>query len=254
MSMFTILVASQPARVGWLGSTTFSAVAHGTLITAALMTTGPIATPVKEVRKAVAEQIIYVTPRLITSHAAVRALRAAHAERAAREKPSTPNVPDVAAIQAVIDRALDLPIGTGEPDLTPMTMDWLVRPDALSTRVPTPTELVARQAALIRPDDGVYSMDMVEVNVEPRRGNPRPRYPSALRDMGIEGAFVVRFVVDSTGRVPDDKIDFPISMHRLFADAVRAALRRSQYLPALVGGRPVTEAVTQEFRFEMRKY
>jgi TonB family protein len=91
------------------------------------------------------------------------------------------------------------------------------------------------------------------VSVAPKRGNPLPRYPSSLRDMGVEGAFVVRFVVDSTGRVPDDKINFPNSMHRLFADAVRNALRRSRYTPARVGGQPVTELVVQEFRFQIHK-
>jgi TonB family protein len=251
--MFRLLVASQPVRSGWLGSTTLSAVAHGTLITAALMTTGRVATPVRELREAVTERVTYVVPRRIAVRTSPVPAPVKHAATTAAKKKKEPPLPDVAAIQAEIDQSLkdlDVPF---DPDLTAMTLDWLAKPDALSIRGPTTTEVVMERTALTRPQDGIYSMENVEVSVEPKRGNPLPRYPSVLQDMGIEGSFIVRFIVDSTGKVPNDKISFPSSMHRLFADAVRVALQRSRYLPARVGGQPVTEQVTQEFRFEMRK-
>jgi len=104
----------------------------------------------------------------------------------------------------------------------------------------------------VPPQNGVYTEDAVDRTVLPRRGNPVPRYPSALADIGVEGDFVVMFVVDSTGIVRNDEIRFPTSMHRLFAEAVRNALLRSRYTPAFYGGRKVPQEVVQEFRFTLR--
>jgi hypothetical protein len=69
--------------------------------------------------------------------------------------------------------------------------------------------------------------------------------------MGVEGAFIVRFVVDSSGAVPADRIEFPSTMHRLFVGAVRTALLKSHYAPAMIAGHVVAQQVIQEFRFEM---
>jgi TonB family protein len=251
--MFHVLVASQPVRTGWVSSTMFSSVTHGALIAAALASTGRVPTAVHETRAAVAEPIVYVQPRARPPRIAFRTADESPDPGAEAEKETAPTLPDFSALNDLIDQSLSTPDVASEPDLNPMMMAWLTQPDALSTRGASSTELVMARTALERPPNGVYSSDMVEVSVAPKRGNPLPRYPSALREMGIEGSFVVRFVVDSTGKVPDDKIDFPSSMHRLFADAVRTALHRSRYAPALVGGRPVTELVVQEFRFVMRK-
>jgi TonB family protein len=236
-----------------MGSTAFSTVTHGALIAAALSSTGHVATAVHETRAAVAEPIVYVQPRARQPRIAFRRAGELPDPGAKSEKETAPKLPDLGALNDAIDQALSTPEVALEPDLNPMMMAWLTQPDALSTRGTSSTELVMARTALERPPSGIYSPDMVEVSVAPKRGNPLPRYPTALRDMGIEGAFVVRFVVDSTGRVPDDKIDFPSTMHQLFADAVRTALHHSRYVPALVGGRPVTELVVQEFRFVMRK-
>jgi TonB family protein len=251
--MFKILMASQPARTGWFGSTAFSAVAHGTLISAALFTTGRAPTAVREVRGTTAERVTYVLPRSWpTRRPLIGTLARPKAAKVARANVPL-KAPDVATLAARIAQAIDVPLAPAAPDLTAMTIEWLTRPDALSTRQQAPAELLAERSAFVRPENGVYTMDMVEVSVAPKQGNPLPRYPTMLQDMGIEGSFIVQFVVDSTGVVPENTIDFPRSMHRLFADAVRAALRRSHYQPARIGGQAVTELVNQEFRFVMRK-
>lgn len=253
--MFRVLVASQPFRTGWLGGTAFSTVTHGALIAAALAATGGRATTsVRETRESVAERITYLLPRAPELRPLIGPSGESRDAIAETKKAAAPVVSDFAAVREAIDQSIDVPAVSVDPDLNPMISTWLTRPDALSTPGPSSTDLVLARAALSRPENGVYSMDMVEVSVAPKRGNPLPRYPSALRDLGIEGSFVVRFVVDSTGKVPDNKIDFPSTMHRLFADAVRTALRRSRYIPARVGGQPVTELVVQEFRFEMQKH
>jgi TonB family protein len=247
-------MASQPVRTGWLSSTALSTVTHGALITAALMTTGSVAISAHETRETAVQRIAYVVPRAPEVTAIPRtAPESPNATERAAKKNARPTVPDFAAMQDAIDQAIDVPDIQVHADLTAMMMEWLTKPDALSTPTPTVAEILMARSALVRPGDGVYDNESVEVGVAPKRGNPLPRYPSALQDMGIEGSFVVQFVVDSTGKVADDKINFPHTMHRLFADAVRAALRRSHYSPARVGGQPVAQLVSQEFRFEVRR-
>jgi len=138
------------------------------------------------------------------------------------------------------------------PDLTAVADAWLAQPDGMEAPVTTSmNDFLAKKSGFVRPTNGVYDEYMVERSVQPRRGNPKPRYPSALADMGIEGAFIVRFVVDSAGEVPEDKIEFPSTMHRLFATAVRTALLKSHYAPAMIAGHVVAQQVIQEFRFEV---
>jgi TonB family protein len=227
---------------------------HGTLITAALMATGKVVTSVHETRETAIERIAYIIPRAPDVTAIPRnAVESKTATEHAAKQVEKPAVPDFAAVQDAIDQAIEVPDVQIEPDLSSMMAEWLAKPDALSTPGPDLVEMLMSRAALARPDDGLYTNDNVEVGVAPKSGNPTPRYPSVLRDLGVEGAFVVRFIVDSTGKVSDDKIDFPSTMHRLFADAVRTALRRSRYFPARVGGQAVAELVSQEFRFEIRQ-
>lgn len=69
----------------------------------------------------------------------------------------------------------------------------------------------------------------------------------------MEGSFLVRFTVDSTGRVSRDDIDFPAGMHRLFVESVRDAIVHSRYFPAELGGRRVRLRVEQRFVFVMAR-
>jgi protein TonB len=103
------------------------------------------------------------------------------------------------------------------------------------------------------PTDGVYTPNLVEKAAAPRPGNPAPAYPSALRSAQIEGSVVARFVVDTTGRAEPESIGFPEATHAQFAAAVRQALLRSRYLPAVISGRPVRQLVEQRFAFTLTR-
>jgi len=252
--MLRVLMASQPVRAGWVASTTFSTVTHGALIAIAVATTNHVASSVRESRAAEPlERITYIEPARLAE-----ALRRAEAEkhaalverRAAAERKRQEEM--VAAVQQLAMLPMDVPDITAQPDLTAVADAWLTQPDGF-TPAPTTTmnDLLAKRAGFVRPTNGVYDENMVERSVQPRRGNPKPRYPSALADMGVEGAFIVRFVVDSTGDVSSDKIEFPGTMHRLFVSAVRAALLKSHYAPAMISGHMVAQQVVQEFRFEI---
>lgn len=101
--------------------------------------------------------------------------------------------------------------------------------------------------------DSIYTAPFVEKAVMPHAGNPVPAYPPSLRAASIEGSVVARFVVDTTGRAEPKSITFLEATHPLFADAVRQALVRSRYLPAMIGGRPVRQLVEQRFAFALNR-
>jgi TonB family protein len=252
--MLRVLMASQPVRAGWVASTTFSTITHGALIAIAVVATNHVPTSVRETRAAEQrERITYVEPARLAEalRQAEAEKREAAAERRAAEEQRKRDA-ELAAIQNIADAPIDVPNVTAQPDLTAVADAWLAQPDGMeSPPTRSMNDLLAARSGFRAPKGGVYDENTVERSVQPRRGNPKPRYPGALADMGVEGAFVVRFVVDSTGDVPEDKIEFPNTMHRLFASAVRTALLRSHYAPAMVAGHVVAQEVVQEFRFEM---
>ena len=117
-------------------------------------------------------------------------------------------------------------------------------PSRLAEAVPTPMPEVK---------NGIYTPDLVDEQVSPRPGNPKPRYPESLRAAGIEGDVNVQFVVDTTGRVDEPSIKFESHIHELFMDAIRVSLRKARFFPARLAGAVVPQLVQQEFRFELRE-
>jgi TonB family protein len=252
--MLRVLIASQPAKAGWLGGTSFSTVTHGALIALAIVSSGKNVPTVSEERAAVIERVTYVeTARWVPSRRSVVARESS--------RRSTPSVPLLSQTQlsqlgesaAFAEKPPEIPDITAAPDLTSVSDAWLAQPDGIAGPTTTMASLVLAKTGFIPPANGVYTSDMVEHSVEPRRGNPKPRYPRELVRQGVEGEFEVHFVVDSTGKIVEDKIEFPGTMHRLFAAAVRTALLKSHYNPAMIAGRRVSQEVVQEFRFLLRQ-
>lgn len=103
-----------------------------------------------------------------------------------------------------------------------------------------------------RPEaNGAYRADVVDRMTWPRLGNPIPEYPKPMLRQGVEAAYHVTFVVDSTGRVEPGSISFPDEANELFVASILEALAGSRYYPATIGGRPVAQFVKQQFRFEL---
>ena len=84
------------------------------------------------------------------------------------------------------------------------------------------------------------------------RSSP-PRYPDALKSVGVEGVVAMRFIVSAEGRVEPGSIDVISTPHKLFADAVRTALLNTRYRPAEAGGHAVRQLVEQTFHFRLEK-
>jgi protein TonB len=79
-----------------------------------------------------------------------------------------------------------------------------------------------------------------------------PRYPEALRRAGIDGTVVVKFVVDTLGRVDPASIEVLNSSHDLFTAAVRETLARLRFNPARTGDRKVRAAAIMPFQFTLK--
>lgn len=101
--------------------------------------------------------------------------------------------------------------------------------------------------------DEVFTALAVEKAAVPRADNPAPLYPATLRSAAVEGFVVARFIVDTSGRAEPQSITFTAATHPLFADAVRHALLRSRYLPAVIGTRAVRQLVEQRFAFTLTR-
>jgi protein TonB len=81
----------------------------------------------------------------------------------------------------------------------------------------------------------------------------KPRYPERLRAAGIEGTVLVRFVVDTTGRVNVSSAQIISSTHALFSRAVLDALAGFRFRPAEVGTRRVAALAEMPFEFRISK-
>lgn len=81
----------------------------------------------------------------------------------------------------------------------------------------------------------------------------RPRYPDMLRQAGIDGRVLLRFTVDTTGRVDPSSVVVVSSTHDLFAGAARAALLGFRFRPAEVDGQHVRVLAEMPFEFAIRR-
>jgi protein TonB len=127
-------------------------------------------------------------------------------------------------------------------------------PGALPGNVPGPEWRggLSLRAPTVESSAGVYAESGVDRIVAPRAGNGSPAYPSGLRAAAIEGEVVVRFVVDTAGRVEPASVVILQTSHPRFADAVREWLSRTRYEPAQIGGFRVRQLVEQRVSFTLR--
>jgi TonB family protein len=120
---------------------------------------------------------------------------------------------------------------------------------------PEPTP-VARAAVLPSmpptavPANTLYFYNQVEKPAILKPGTYGPAYPPALRASRKEGLVFAQYVVTASGEIDVSTFKVLKSDDPAFSEAVRAALPSMPYLPALVGGRPVTQLVQVPFAFK----
>ena len=247
--MVHAFVSSQAARFGAarLGVASLSVITHASLITFAVVSSGPRPLGMSEARTIPVEQLHFVS----TAELVNRASRGATGALARAVKRTVRLlVPDMSRLQVVTDESL-----AALAKLPPVPTDI-----DLSSRITSESDfgevdtgaLVGGSAmwALTHPGKyGAYGQDAVERIAWPHRDNPRPRYPAELQRAGVEGSLLVQFVVDSTGRVDEKTLTFPNDAQPAFLRAVRDALVRSRYFPAELAGMRVRQLVQQQFTF-----
>lgn len=126
------------------------------------------------------------------------------------------------------------------------------RTAALGIDGPVPTLDAAAEAAAMNAMLAT-SYQVLEVDSAATRdpSSAAPVYPPDLETRGIEGHVIIRFVVDSTGSVDLTTLLTVEATHGAFDRAVREALPRMRFRPAMVGDRPVRQLAEQLFKFEI---
>ena len=157
--------------------------------------------------------------------------------------PTSPSLPSTVSLDVPrIEFPTVTPVGMPEPStrLSDVSTD-MVGSGIIGPAGPAPSATNA-----------IHTPAMVDRTVIPRRDNPRPDYPTAMRAAGVDGSVLVQFVVDTTGRVESASVSILRATHEQFGEAVRRWLGRTRYSPAEVAGKRVRQLVQQEVGFTLQ--
>jgi len=236
--MFTTLVESRAVRARSARGAVVSVVLHATAIAAAVALTIPGRI---EARPEPHEKpLVFVAAPIVPRPSVPRS-------PAPREDMSPPRVPQL------LLRVIPIP-PVAPSALPPTELQGPELPDVVIIGGPH------RSVSLIGgpggpgelPAGGIVSENMVDQVPRMIGSVAAPRYPVALRDAGISGRVVVRFVVDTLGRAELGDVLVVETTHALFAEAVRNALERYRFSPGAVEGRKVRTMVQLPFTFSLR--
>ena len=81
----------------------------------------------------------------------------------------------------------------------------------------------------------------------------KPRYPELLRQAGIDGRVLVRFTVDTLGRIDPTSVQILQTTHEQFSRSVRDALGAFRFRPAEASGRKVPALAEMPFEFKVTR-
>lgn len=235
--MFVTLPESRARRTRRVGGTVASVLIHAAIIAGAvgLTMTGSagarVAPPVRR------DSIVYVVP---VDHRPTSSSTARGSSTPTTSVPAPRRLP-----------SLDIILGKAPPVL-----------DEFREGFPTPAELPAGEpgiqttGSVSAPGSGTPGSVVGEYETDraPRilGTPPEPRYPDALRAVGITGGVVVQFVVDTSGRAEPGSLEVLSATRAEFAESVRAALSRFRFGAGEAGGRRVRTRVELPFDFTLR--
>lgn len=100
---------------------------------------------------------------------------------------------------------------------------------------------------------GAFTLIDVDSVAERDPLSAAPAYPKELLERNIEGSATLRFVIDSTGLVDLSTIRVMDATHQEFARAVREAMPRMRFRPAMRGSQAVRQLVEQPYKFEISR-
>jgi protein TonB len=231
------LLESHAARRGSRVGSLVSVAVHLVVIAAAVVATAHAGvSPAREPREHLAVYVAPPEPPATRSTAPTGRRSVSGAPTLARSLPALPPLPTTGPVPdlATPDRAsLDPSRGLAESFRHDLAVGGLGDGDAGAgpSGAPYDASLVDRAAAPLAP--------------------VRPRYPEPLRAAGIGGRAVVRFVVDTLGRVEAGSVTLVSATHPLFGDAAVRAVPSLRFRPAEAHGRPVRQLVELPFEFRI---
>ena len=233
--MFTTLLESRAPRARQAGSTALSAVLHGAIIAGAVALTWPTT----------GEATIHPTdPEPVVHFAPIIDRTPTQTSRPLQAQPSG----GITFAAPPLIPPTDIPIGLPPIDLAQPTIG---DETTFGLHAGLPTDGMVAGGGAPTPT-GIS--DVADVERIPRviGQPPAPRYPSALRQSGMDGKVMIRFVIDTLGRAELEGVVVQESSHPLFTDAVRSALAQFRFSPGEVGGRKVRTMVQLPFTFALR--
>lgn len=226
--MFDQLVESQPHRERSTAQVLTSIVVHTAIITASIQLTRAVAATVArtppETEMILARAPAPTLPPPATSSAP-----------AISQKPAL--MPVVAPVAIAIDVA---PVDLGRrfnPERIGQPGDPGGVPTGIRNELPADPRFIA---ALADVDDAVEYLD-----------GPAPRYPAALRQVGIEGWVQLRYIVGRDGIAETGSIVVERSSNASFELPAMDAIRLAHFKPARIRGRAVRQVVEQLVRFAL---
>ncbi|MEP6763014.1 MAG: M56 family metallopeptidase [Gemmatimonadaceae bacterium] len=121
----------------------------------------------------------------------------------------------------------------------------------IATDLTGPKALAAASTSKSTTPGATYFEYQVEQPVRTANGSVAPAYPAAQKAAHVGGKVMTQFVVDTHGLPEINTFTVLDSDHTdpAFATAVREALPKMRFEPALVGGRAVKQLVQQPFQF-----
>ena len=101
--------------------------------------------------------------------------------------------------------------------------------------------------------DSVLTEIEVDSAVKRYEWSAAPDYPVTMLQQNIEGAAFVIYVIDTLGVADTTSFQVVRSTHDEFAQAVRAAMPKMRFRPAILSGIKVRQLVQQNFTFKIQR-
>jgi len=101
--------------------------------------------------------------------------------------------------------------------------------------------------------DSVLTEIEVDSAVKRYEWSSAPSYPIEMLQQNIEGSAFVIYVVDTTGMADTTSLKIVDATHKAFGEAVREAMPKMRFRPAILGGVKVRQLVQQRFAFKIQR-
>jgi TonB family protein len=171
---------------------------------------------------------------------------------------------DEAVIQAILMTAGNPPIQSAveQKEITPAPVEFVnateepvvESPPPMEVKVEPPVSSVVATAPVLEPEPAAEPV----VQVRARKKTPpqplyrpAPTYPTSLKQQGISGSVMIKFVVNKEGGVQD--IEIVNSDHDLFSAAASEALSSWKFRPGTLDGEPFDSDVKLEIPFNINE-